>query len=206
MYKVFFNDRTVLLTDDFIKHFQLRYGLFYKFRDAEDLKELVDFYRKLKKINSLFIFHYDLEELRNVFKTCFHNIEAAGGLVRDVNNRLLIMKRRGKWDLPKGKILENEDPKRAAIREVQEECGLEELQIRDQLMSTYHAYMLEDKHILKKTYWFDMVYRGKLAPVPQYDEDITEIHWFKANELDEVCTNTYLTVLDVLKYSKLIDL
>ncbi|MBN1158847.1 MAG: NUDIX domain-containing protein [Bacteroidales bacterium] len=206
MYKVFFNDRYVLLTDDFIKHFQLRYGLFYKFRNEEDLKELVDFYRKLKKINTLFIFHYDLEELRNVFKSCFHNIEAAGGLVRDPDNRLLIIKRRGKWDLPKGKIRENEKPQQAALREVEEECGITGLEIREQLISTYHAYMLEEQHILKKTFWYDMIYAGERTPVPQHEEDITEIRWFKTEELQEVCNNTYLTIMDVLRYAKLIAL
>jgi ADP-ribose pyrophosphatase YjhB (NUDIX family) len=206
MYKFFFNDRTVILTDDFIKNFQLRYGLFYKFRNAEDLSELVDFYRKLKRINTLFIFHYDIEELRDVFKSCFHSIEAAGGLIRDSRDRILIIKRRDKWDLPKGKLNKNENPRQAALRETEEECGLQNLQIRDQLISTYHTYILDEQHILKKTYWYDMLYTGTKEPVPETGEDITEIRWFKQDELSVVCTNTYLTVLDVLKYAKLVSL
>jgi len=70
MYKVFFNERIVLLTDDFIRNFQLRHGLFYKYRNVEDLKELIAFYWKLKRIDTLFIFHHDIEELRERFKSC----------------------------------------------------------------------------------------------------------------------------------------
>ncbi len=206
MYKVFFNDRVVLLTDDFIKHFQLKYGLFYKFRDKEDLLELIDFYRKLKRINSLFIFHHDIEQLRTVFKSCFYNIHAAGGLVRNDKGQVLIIKRRGRWDLPKGKLNTDEAPEHAALREVEEECGLKGLEINEQLLSTYHAYDLEDKHILKKTYWYSMLYRGNATPVPQQNEDITEIIWFDAGNLIEITGNTYLTVLDILRYSRLLDL
>ena len=206
MYKVFFNDRTVILTDDFIKNFQSRDGLFYKYRNEEELDELIDFYRNLKKIDTLFIFHHDIEELRHVFRSCFHCIDAAGGLIRNGHGQLLIMRRRGKWDLPKGKLDRDENPRQAALREAKEECGLKDLRIRDQLLSTYHAYTLGEKHILKKTYWYDMVYAGTGEPVPETREDITEIRWFSQHELAEVCSDTYPSVLDVLKYTRFVAL
>jgi len=206
MYKVFFNDRTVILTDDFIRNFQSRYGLFYRFRNAEDLGELIDFYNKLKKIDTLFICHDDIEELRTVFRSCFHCIDAAGGLIRNTQGRILIMRRRNKWDLPKGKLERNENPRQAALREVEEECGLKDLRIRDQLLSTYHTYTLGEQHVLKKTFWFDMVYSGTIEPVPETREDITEIRWFRPDELASVCADTFPSVLDVLKYARLVAL
>src|SRR4030043_1214469 len=108
MYKVFFNERTVLLTDDFIRNFQLRFGLFYKYRNIEELKEIIGVYWQIKKINTLFIFHFDIDELRERFKSCFQQVYAAGGLVRNNKNQYLIMNRRDKWDLPKGKVNRNE--------------------------------------------------------------------------------------------------
>jgi 8-oxo-dGTP pyrophosphatase MutT (NUDIX family) len=206
MYKVFFNDRTVILTEDFIKSFQSRYGLFYRFRNAEELDELIDFYRHLKKIDTLFIFHDDIEELRNVFRSCFHCIDSAGGLIRNGKGQLLIMRRRDKWDLPKGKLDKDENPRQAALREAEEECGLKGIRIRDQLLSTYHTYTLGEKQVLKKIYWFDMVYTGSEEPVPETREDITEIRWFRPDELAGVCADTYPSVLDVLKYTKFVAL
>jgi 8-oxo-dGTP pyrophosphatase MutT (NUDIX family) len=204
MYKVFFNDRIVLLTDDFIRNFQVRYGLFYKYRNVEDLKDLIEFYWNLKRIDTLFIFHHDLDELQERFKSCFQVVEAAGGLVQNSEGQYLIMKRRGKWDLPKGKVNQDETIPEAAIREVTEECGITGLEITTRLISTYHCYYFEGQSILKRTSWFDMVYRGSEIPVPQRDEDITEIRWISKEDLGEITRNTYMGILDVLKYNNLL--
>jgi 8-oxo-dGTP pyrophosphatase MutT (NUDIX family) len=204
MYKVFFNERIVLLTDDFIKNFQERNGLFYKYRSIDDLKELLDFYWQLKHIDTLFIFHHDLEELRERFKSCFQPVHASGGLVRNEDGRYLIMRRRGKWDLPKGKLNRNETIEEAAIREVSEETGLHDLIIVGPLLSTYHAYFIDGQIMLKRTSWFDMIYRGHEEPVPEFDEDITEIKWVKQEDLGKITGNTYPAILDVLKYKNLL--
>jgi len=204
MYKVFFNERIVLLTDDFIRNFQVRYGLFYKYKNVDDLKELLDFYWKLKRIDTLFIFHHDIDELRERFKSCFQQIYAAGGLVRNNDGTYLIMKRRGKWDLPKGKVNRNETLEEAAVREVSEESGLHDLEIVGPLISTYHSYFIDDKPILKRTSWFEMAYRGHEEAAPQLDEDITEIRWVKKEFLGKITGNTYLAILDVLKYHNLL--
>jgi len=204
MYKVFFNDRIVLLTDDFIRNFQVRYGLFYKYRNVEDLKELIDFYWNLKRIDTLFIFHHDLDELQERFKSCFQVVQAAGGLVRNPEDHYLIMKRRGKWDLPKGKVNPNETIPQAAIREVTEECGLQDLEIINPLIRTYHCYYFEEQSILKRTSWFEMEYHGHKPPVPQRDEDITEIRWVRKEDLGDITRNTYMGIVDVLKYNNLL--
>jgi len=206
MYKVFFNDRVALLTDDFCRHFQSGYGLFYKYNNPEDLCELIEFYSKLKKINRLFIFHYDIEELRLNFRSCFLNIDASGGLVRNRDGKILIMKRRGKWDLPKGKLDTGEESAAAAIREVREECGLHELQITEKLLATYHAYNINDSLALKRTCWYDMLYTGTEQPVPEAEEDITEISWFDPASLSQIYSNTYPSVIDVLRYAGLLKL
>ena len=204
MYKVFFNERIVLLTDDFIRNFQLRHSLFYKYRNVEDLKELIAFYWKLKRIDTLFIFHHDIEELRERFKSCFEQVYAAGGLVCNKEGKYLIMRRRDRWDLPKGKVNLGETFEQTAVREVMEECGLQELEIINPMLSTYHSYFLDDQTILKRTSWFEMFYPGHAEPVPQLDEDITEIRWVSKDDLSRFTGNTYLAILDVLKYKNLL--
>ncbi len=206
MYKVFFNDRKIFLTDDFIRTFQLRNGLFYKFQDTEELKDLLEFYRLLNKIDHLYIFHPDLDELRDAFSSCFKNILAAGGLIRNKSGQYLFIRRRSKWDLPKGKLDKGESFEQAALREVGEECGIGSLMILYRLMSTYHSYLLDNEPVLKKTLWFEMLYSGNKEGVPQKAEDITEIRWFNPEDLSVVINDTYPSILDVLKYAKLIDM
>jgi 8-oxo-dGTP pyrophosphatase MutT (NUDIX family) len=203
MYKVFFNERIVLLTDDFIRNFQVRYGLFYKYRNAADLKELLSFYWNLKQIDTLFVFHHDIDELQERFKSCFHQIYAGGGLVRNDSGDYLIIKRLGKWDLPKGKVNKHETIEQAAVREVSEETGLTGIEIVTPLLSTYHSYFIEE-HILKKTSWYEMIYHGKETPVPETEEDITEIRWVRKEELAQFTSNTFPAIIDVLKYANLL--
>ncbi len=200
MYKVFFNDRKLFLTDDFSKNFQVCYGLFYKYRDKEDLEELIEFYDYLKRIDTLILFHYDIEELRNALRSCFHMVDAAGGVVRNNHGEILIIRRRDKWDLPKGKLDKGESYQHAALREVSEECGINNLTIARPLLSTYHTYRLDNKHILKKTFWFELEYSGKAKPVAQKEEDITDIKWCHEDEIPKLLEDSYGTINDVFRY------
>ncbi|HEX2394527.1 MAG TPA: NUDIX domain-containing protein [Bacteroidales bacterium] len=204
MYKVFFNERTVVLTDDFIRNFQMRYGLFYKYRSVEDLKEILSLYWEIRKIDTLFVYHNDLDQLRERFKSCFQLVYAAGGLIRNKKNQYLIMKRRGKWDLPKGKLNKNETVEAAAVREVTEETGLFGIAVVSPLLSTYHTYYIDSTPVLKKTSWFEMLYMGDDEPIPELEEDITEIIWVKKSELGSIVNNTYLAIIDVFRYGSLL--
>jgi 8-oxo-dGTP pyrophosphatase MutT (NUDIX family) len=200
MYKVFFNDRKIILTDNFTKHFLVKYGLFYKFRDQEDLMELISLYQKLSRIENLYIFHTDIEELRKVFKQCFIPIDAAGGLVKNSRGEFLLIYRRGKWDLPKGKLNKKESFDHAAIREVEEECGITNVQIESPLISTYHTYSYKDGIALKKTTWFEMLYNGDGEVTPQKEEDITEVKWIPKSQLAPYLEKSFPAIRDVFTY------
>ncbi len=206
MYKVFFNERKVFLVDDFLKYFQINDGLFYRYQNHEELKDLVNFYFKLTKIDTLFLFHYDIDELRNAFRSCFKNIDAAGGLVKNEKGEILVIFRRNKWDLPKGKVNKKESLQKTALREVSEECGINNIEIIQPLMSTYHTYMLDNRLILKKTHWFEMIYTGNQRPIPEKREGITKVKWFTRAKLDKILNNTYPLILDLLRYDNQISL
>ncbi len=200
MYKVFFNDRAVFLTDDFSRNFLQKHGLFFKYHEKEGLKEILEIYSKLSQIKSLTLFHFDIEELRNVFRTCFRQIDAAGGVVRNKQGEFLFIFRRKKWDLAKGKVDKGETFAQAAIREVSEETGLNNLKIARPLMSTYHTYPHKGDIVLKKTYWFEMEYNGNDTPIPQTEEDIEEVKWFKPDELFIPFQNTFPLIEDLYTY------
>jgi 8-oxo-dGTP pyrophosphatase MutT (NUDIX family) len=200
MYKVFFNDRKLFLTDNFSKHFQVNYGLFYKYRDIDDLKELVQLYTHLSRIDTLYLFSHDIEELREAFRKCFIPIIAAGGLVKNEKGEFLLIHRRGRWDLPKGKLSKKETVEEAAIREVEEECGIKGVQLVKPLMSTYHTYLIEEGIALKKTSWYEMVYTGRSQPSPQLEEGITEVEWVPANKLAPYLNECFPAIRDVFMY------
>jgi 8-oxo-dGTP pyrophosphatase MutT (NUDIX family) len=200
MYKVFFNNRAAFLTDDFSRNFRERYGLFYKFKEIEDLEAILDLYSNITKIDSLIIFHYDVDELQKAFKSCFIPLDAAGGIVRNSKGEYLFIYRRGKWDLPKGKVDFGETYQNAALREVSEETGLKNINLVRPLMSTYHTYPYKDGRALKKTYWFDMEFTGNETPIPQEEEDIEEVRWFKPKELEIPFSNTFDLVKDLFRY------
>ncbi|MBN1951992.1 MAG: NUDIX domain-containing protein [Bacteroidales bacterium] len=200
MYKVFFNDRKLFLTDNFAKHFEVKYGLFYKYRETEDLRELISFYSKLTRIDTLYLFHKDIEELREEFTRCFIPVNAGGGLVRNQKGEYLLIHRRGRWDLPKGKLEKKESFEDGALREVREETGLKKIVLDRPLISTYHTYPYKEGVALKKTMWFEMSFSGTEMPVPQAQEQITDVHWVPADKLEYYLQNTYPAIRDVFTY------
>ena len=130
-------------------------------------------------------------------------ISAAGGLVTDRLGRFLFIRRFERWDLPKGAIEKNESAAQAALREVEEESGLGQLEIKRELPSTFHLYRSrhirsENNWVLKKTSWFEMFHYGNGQTVPQTEEDIEAAKWFEREELDEVFVSTYASLRKML--------
>jgi hypothetical protein len=86
-----------------------------------------------------------------------------------------------------------------AIREVEEECSLHNLVLKEELCETWHTYIQEGTPMIKSTRWFHMEYEGSEVPVPQRQEGITEAEWLAKDNLDKVRKNTYPSVLDVIE-------
>lgn len=152
-----------------------------------------------KDLQEIYFFNPDPELLFRYFSDQFKIIEAAGGLVRNQKNEFLFIFRNGKWDLPKGKIEKGEKIKTAAVREVEEECGIGELTIIKEITSTYHIYFINETAILKRTYWFEMTCGDDSKLIPQTEEGITEVKWIATKDLKQVYENTYESILEVLK-------
>jgi 8-oxo-dGTP pyrophosphatase MutT (NUDIX family) len=125
-------------------------------------------------------------------------IEAAGGLVKNENGEYLFIYRHDKWDLPKGKIEKQERVKEAAVREVEEECGIKVSAPGKKICKTYHAYTSRGEVVLKKTHWFDMQCKGQNKLSPQKEEGITDVRWFKKEHVEPIIGNTFPSIIDVL--------
>ena len=145
------------------------------------------------------LYHHDLDELKSTFFSFFKIIKAGGGVIEDGKGRILLIFRRGKWDLPKGKIDKRETIEQCALREVKEETGLKSVQLNSFLTTSYHTYKQGGKHILKESYWYRMQASESEKLVPQTEEDITEIRWVKREDLEEYYANSFETIRSTLE-------
>jgi len=154
------------------------------------------------KIHAGIFQHPDLEELKKAFFKKFALIQAAGGLVKSDESNILMIFRRGKWDLPKGKLDKGEKLEDCAIREVEEETGLKNVKLVSPLTVTYHTYHEGTKFILKESHWFSMTVSGEQKLIPQTDEDIFDIKWIGPRDVTSYLANSFPLIVDVIRAAK----
>jgi 8-oxo-dGTP pyrophosphatase MutT (NUDIX family) len=111
----------------------------------------------------------------------------------------LFIFRRGKWDLPKGKLDDGETLEECAVREIQEETGLKEVELKKHLITTWHTYDESGHHILKETWWYLLAAPGNQSLTPQTIEQITRIEWAKPADFEKYMSNTFGAIHDVMK-------
>ena len=199
MYKVFFNQKPLIITNKIQDFSNNEPFLFIKYTSAQQIIRAL----KSSKNKKVYIYHKNIDKLWKSFKKKFPIIEAAGGLVERTDNKLLFIYRNNKWDLPKGGVEKKELIIEAAQREVKEETGVLDLIVQRQLSETFHIFKKGKRYRLKKTYWFKMKtsYMGKT--VPQTEEGIKKTEWIPKEKIDEILDNAFenirVIVLEVLK-------
>lgn len=198
MYKVFVYGKPVLLTSDLSFFQHLAHNHKSVFTNTDALGKLIKKIRANKTIEEYVIYSFDLSELWMSFTSLFMVMDAGGGIIRNKKGELLFIFRKGKWDLPKGKIEVGETIADGAVREVMEECGLTDVHLGKLLTTTYHTYTQGNKKILKQSHWYEMNVPNGQKLVPQLEEDITEIKWIKPTKLAEVRSNTFRSIADLL--------
>ncbi|HVG42638.1 MAG TPA: NUDIX domain-containing protein [Chitinophagaceae bacterium] len=153
---------------------------------------------KKEKVQTGIIVHEDIDEVLETFENKVLFIQAAGGLIY-IEKEILLIYRRGKWDLPKGKLDENENLYDAAIREVAEETGITDIVIEEKIGSTYHTYYQGNDFILKESHWYLMKAHSKEELKPQFDEDIEICEWVPIDKLSTYLQNTHPSIKDVIQ-------
>ena len=143
--------------------------------------------------------HADVENLLKAFSAQMVLIQAGGGLVYTPQQTVLLIFRRGKWDLPKGKLDDGENLPACAIREVQEETGLQEVALQKPLTITWHTYYQDGQLVLKESHWYLMQTGKEEELTPQQDEDIDLCIWVPLPELETYMHNTHPSIRDVIK-------
>ncbi len=203
MYKVFFKDRTIFLTNGLNDNLALEADTIYKYDTKNQLYKFVTDFLNREQLKTGVVYSHDLQELFEAFKSYFTLIEAAGGLVFNSRNKFLGIHRLGKNDLPKGKLEKGESAEAASVREVKEECGLDTVKLHYRIANTYHIYFINTKPVLKQTHWFKMS-TDSVVLTPQQEEDITDASWIDTGQIEQFISNTYPSVKDVLEAAGLI--
>ena len=200
MYNIYFDKRVLKICDISTLEVKDPNTIIYNAALVSQTDKILPVMESLCGINSLVIpVHSDkLETTFQEICSQFTEINAAGGVVENENGEILLILRHGLWDLPKGKQEEGEDIAITAIREVQEECGLDQLHQEELLCITHHTYHMNGLNMLKHTYWYKMRCSECYNTKPQIEEDIQEVKWVKKEVLAEYLTNTYPSIREVI--------
>jgi len=186
MYKVFVNDKPLFLTNEVAKETDFQLFLL----ESVDIEQLIVkmFNNKIKKA---YLYYPDEKEILKKVKEKIPVCKAGGGLVYNKKGEVLFIFRNGKWDLPKGGTEKGEEIEATAIREVEEETGVNQLKITRKLQKTYHIFKRNGKYKLKITHWFEMQSDFEGTPIGQLEEGIEKVAWLNPEDIKQALNNSY---------------
>ncbi len=199
MYNIYFDKRILNVCPEQASYQYDPNAVIYHYKESSRLSTLPDFLDKSPEIKLLCV-PVAPDKIDTAFRQIcseFHHINAGGGLVINEKGEYLLIFRNGVWDLPKGKQEPNEDIREAALREVEEECGIIAPDMKELICITHHCYHLKGNFMLKHTYWYRMAYTNGCAPKPQKEENIQKCVWVKVEDLPQYLSNTYPSILEV---------
>lgn len=190
MYKVFVNEKKLLLSKQ-SENLEKTLG----YENVTSLEIALDLLENTS-VKELNVYGENLDGIWAEFRKLFRIIEAAGGLVNNPEGEILFIKRLGKWDLPKGKMEIGESREESAVREIEEETGLAQVELVRFINTTYHIYVERNgDKVLKCTHWFEMNFSGEDTSKPQIEEGITEVAWKNTAQIeDEVFPSTFKNI------------
>lgn len=195
MYKVYFNNHSISFDREARNAGSLQIAGAEVAR-ADDIAKLLQIF---EISDSIEVLSDDFEEVFAHFCSFFIEVEAAGGVVADREGRVAMIHRRGRWDLPKGHRDAGESLAQSAEREIEEECGLSQLVVDEEICSTLHFYDTYGRWELKRTTWFAVRALGSTATAPQTDEDIERVEWCTLDEaVRRATTESYPTIAHVM--------
>ena len=189
MNEIFLDDKSIILTN---VQENIENEKYFRLKDVT-LDEIIEALSH-KGVERIYLYHPKAEKLMKKFKQLIPTIKAGGGIVYNQEGKVLLIKRNGKWDLPKGKKEKGENIATCALREVEEETGVKKLLIQRFRTITYHIFKRDKQYFLKETYWYDMTTTYKKKLVPQTEEGIEKVCWKDEVTAKELAKSSYKNI------------
>lgn len=199
MHKIYFDRRTIIICRPEEATLSDPNAVEFHFKQPSDISALVEMFELSSTLEKIYIPSAEPEDCYKKICGEFREVNAAGGLVENRRGDYLLIKRDGLWDLPKGHQEAGEDIKVTALREVQEETGVDDLSLGDLICVTDHCYKRNGIWHLKHTWWYRMYYLKPLDLTPQTEEDITKAAWVAKSSLPPFLKNTYPSIKEVFQ-------
>ncbi len=203
MHKIYFEKRSIVICTPDETALTDPNSVEFHVGERIDIHALVGMFEASSTLSRIYIPTTIIETTYQRVCKEFKEVDAAGGLVSNRRGDFLLIKRDGLWDLPKGHREADEDIRATAMREVQEETGVDKLQLRDLICITDHCYKRNGIWHLKHTWWYDMLYTDPVDLTPQREEDITNAAWVAKSSLPPFLKNTYPSIAEVFKEAKI---
>ena len=202
MHKIYIENRCIIICPPDEQALSDPNAILYNIGTSVDIPALVGLFEVSDSLAKVFIPTDDIEGTYRRICAEFKEVNAGGGLVSNRRGDFLLISRNGLWDLPKGHQDPGEEISVTALREVQEETGIDQLMLRDLICITDHCYRRDGKWHLKHTWWYDMLYTDPVDLTPQTEEDISKAAWVAKSSLPPYLTNTYPSIAEVFREAK----
>ena len=203
MHKIYFEKRCIIICPPDELALADPNAILFNIGSSEDIHDLVEMVEISESLHRVYIPTDDVEAAYKTICAEFLEVNAGGGLVSNRRGDYLLISRNGLWDLPKGHQDPGEDISATALREVQEETGIEQLQLGGLICITDHCYRRDGIWHLKHTWWYDMLHTDPSDLTPQREEDISKAAWVAKSSLPAFLVNTYLSIAEVFREAKI---
>ena len=202
MHKIYFEKRCIIICPPEDPALSDPNALLFRIGDDLDIHTLVEMMEASDSLHRVFVPTDDMDQTYKHICSEFKEVNAGGGLVSNRRGDYLLISRNGLWDLPKGHQDPGEPIEDTALREVCEETGIHDLELRELICITDHCYRRDGIWHLKHTWWYDMLYTDPTDLTPQHEEDISKAAWVARSSLPPFLLNTYPSIAEVFREAK----
>lgn len=202
MHRIYFEKRCIIICSPDDQALADPNSVEFHCGERVDIHTLVAMFKASSSLSRIYIPSEDTDGMYRSLCSEFREVNAAGGLVSNRRGDYLLIRRNGLWDLPKGHQEQGEDITVTALREVQEETGVDQLELRDLICITDHCYLRDEVWHLKHTWWYDMLYTDPVDLTPQLEEDISKAAWVAKSSLPPLLKNTFPSIVEVFREAK----
>ena len=202
MHKIYFEKRCIIICSPDDQALGDPNAMVFHVGEHIDIHTLVLMFEASQELSRIYIPSGNTDKIYRRLCAEFREVNAAGGLVSNRRGDYLLIRRNGLWDLPKGHQEPGEDIRVTAMREVQEETGVDKLELRDLICVTDHCYLRDGVWHLKHTWWYDMLYTDPVNLTPQLEEDISKAAWVAKSSLPPYLRSTFPSIQEVFRMAK----